>query len=55
VYGDESVPRLADALAGKKVVGATSGHWHTSVWTEAGELFSFGGGNSGRLTAVVLV
>jgi len=43
------VPRLVQALAGKKVVGATAGYSHTSVWTDEGELFTFGDGNFGRL------
>jgi len=38
----EYVPRLVEALAGKKVVGAAAGGHHTAVWTEAGELFTFG-------------
>jgi hypothetical protein len=39
------VPRLVEALAGKKVVGAAAGFEHTAVWTEAGELFTFGYGD----------
>jgi len=47
---DEPVPRLIEALAGKKVVGAAAGCVHTAVWTDAGELFTFGyGGGQGRL------
>ena len=34
---------------GKKVVGAAASNDHTAVWTEAGELFTFGSGLSGRL------
>jgi len=46
---DELVPKLVEALAGKKVVGASAGGKHTVVWTEAGELFTFGDGGQGRL------
>jgi len=49
--GEESelVPRLVEALSGKKVVGASGGRFHTAVWTETGELFTFGNGGNGRL------
>ena len=43
------VPRLVEALAGKKVIGAASGRDHTAVWTEAGESFTFGIGRFGQL------
>jgi len=46
---NEAVPRLVEALAGKKVVGAAAGTIHTAVWTEAGELFTFGKGAFGKL------
>jgi alpha-tubulin suppressor-like RCC1 family protein len=46
---DEFVPRLIEALAGKKVIGAASGYDHTAVWTEEGELFTFGIGRFGQL------
>jgi len=39
---NELVPRLVEALAGKTVIGAAVGENHTSVWTDAGELFTFG-------------
>ena len=39
---NEPVPRLVEALAGKKVVGAAAGCHHSAVWTESGELFIFG-------------
>ena len=42
---NELVPRLVEALVGKKVVGASAGTNHTAVWTEAGELFTFGYGS----------
>jgi RCC1 and BTB domain-containing protein len=50
-YKNEPVPRQVQALVGKTVVGAAAGgdHEHTSVWTEDGELFTFGLGNLGRL------
>jgi len=38
----EQVPRLVEELAGKKVIGATVGSQYTAVWTESGELFTFG-------------
>jgi len=44
----ELVPRLVEALVGKKVIGVSSG-LHTAVWTEAGELFTFGDGKLGAL------
>jgi len=46
---NERVPRLVQALAGKKVVGAAAGYNHTAVWTKGGELFTFGNGKQGRL------
>jgi len=45
----ELVPRLIEALVGKKVVGVAAGCIHTAVWTEAGELFTFGLGGTGQL------
>jgi len=45
----ESVPRLVEALAAKKVVGASAGGLHTAAWTDAGELFTFGNGHEGML------
>ena len=38
----ELVPRVVEALAGKKVVGAAAGVRHTVVWTEGGEVSTFG-------------
>jgi len=43
------VPRLVEALVGKKVVGAAAGEIHTAMWTEAGEIFTFGKGYSRSL------
>jgi len=40
----EFVPRLVEALVGKKVVGAAASADHTAVWTDAGEVFTFGRG-----------
>ena len=45
----ERVPRLIEALTGTKVIGAAAGASHAAFWTDAGELFTFGNGNSGRL------
>ena len=45
----ELVPRLVEALVGKKVVGAAVAYYHTVVWTEEGELFTFGHGGHGKL------
>ena len=39
---NELVPRLVEALSGKKVVGAAAGDSHTAVWTEEWELSTFG-------------
>ena len=49
VYQHESVPRLVEAFSGKKVVGAAAGQNHTAVWTDSGELFTFGDGLCGQL------
>ena len=40
--GTQTVPRIIQALVGKKVIGAAAGEYHTVVQTEAGELFAFG-------------
>ena len=45
----EHVPRMIEALSGKKVIGVAAGEQHTAVWTEIGELFAFGSGSNGRL------
>jgi len=45
----EPVPRLFEALAGKKVVGAAAGCYATAAWTDQGELFTFGMGSHGNL------
>jgi len=45
----EDVPRLVEALQGKKVVGASAGDCHTVAWTEEGELFTCGNGDCGQL------
>ena len=41
------VPRLVEALSGKKVVGAAAGDEHTALWTNEGELFTCGHGHLG--------
>ena len=46
---NECMPRLVEALVGRKVVGVSTGHVHTAAWTEAGELFTFGDGEYGQL------
>jgi len=44
------VPRLVEALVGKKAIGASTGYaQHTAAWTEEGELFTFGKGEHGQL------
>jgi alpha-tubulin suppressor-like RCC1 family protein len=48
-YQEERVPRLVEALVGKKVIGAAAGDNHTAVWTATGELFALGRGGSGHL------
>jgi alpha-tubulin suppressor-like RCC1 family protein len=47
--GVELVPRVVEALAGKKVVGVSAGTAHTVAWTEGGEVYTFGWGGEGRL------
>jgi len=36
-------------MAGTKVIGAAAGKLHTAVWTEKGELLTFGKGYSGQM------
>ena len=48
-HQNEHVPRLVKSLAGKKVIGAHAGYEHSAVWTEVGELFTFGNGGCGQL------
>jgi len=45
----ELIPRIIQAFTGKKVIGAAAGIKHTAVWTNAGELFTFGNGIYGQL------
>jgi len=44
----EPVPALVEALVEKKVIGATAGYWFQAVWTDAGELFTYGSGLLGH-------
>ena len=46
---NELVPRLVEALVGKKVIGVSAGQAHTAVWANAGEIFTFGSGDYGQL------
>ena len=43
------LPRLVEALVGKKMIGAAAGQHHTAVLTDDGEVFTFGNGESGKL------
>ena len=45
------MPRLVEALVGKKVIGASTGSHaaHTAVWTEEGDIYTFGDGGYGML------
>jgi alpha-tubulin suppressor-like RCC1 family protein len=45
--GIQLVPKLVEALVGKKVIGAAAGMAHTVVCTQAGELFTFGAKGGG--------
>ena len=45
---NELVPRLVEAFSGKQVIGAALAVT-TVVWTEAGELFTFGAGDFGQV------
>jgi alpha-tubulin suppressor-like RCC1 family protein len=40
--GDERVPRVGQALAGQRVVGAAAGASHTAMWTDEGRLYQVG-------------
>ena len=39
--------RIEGDLIGKKVIGASAGYLHSLVWTEDGDIYSFGNGSSG--------
>ena len=43
------MPRLVEALVGKKVIDVAAGEDHTAVLTEAGEAFTFGAGYNAKL------
>ena len=46
----ELVPRLVEGLVGKSVVGVATGNaFHSVVWTDEGEVYSFGKGAKGQL------
>jgi alpha-tubulin suppressor-like RCC1 family protein len=47
--GTEPISRMIKVLAGKKVIGTAAGAYHTAVWTDDGELFTFGSGHRGQL------
>ena len=42
---EERLPRAVEALVRKSMVGVSAGFSHTSVWTEHGELFTWGHGH----------
>ena len=44
----KSIPTLVEALAGKNVIGASAGNYHTAVWTDANEILTFGSGFDGE-------
>ena len=51
-HGDtdkQLLPKLIEAMGGKKVVQVSAGQWHSLVLTESGEVYSFGDGSDGRL------
>lgn len=51
-HGDNGwkyVPRVVEALRGKNIVQVTCGSYHTAAITDAGELYSWGGGMYGKL------
>jgi len=41
-HNSEAVPRLVQALVGRKAVAVAAGSWHTAVIVDEGELFTFG-------------
>ena len=45
----QNLPRLVEALVGKKVLGATLGRAHTAVWPDEGELCTCGSNSLGQL------
>jgi len=45
----KSAPRGWSAPAGKKVISVAAGKVHTAVWTDGGDLFTFGYGSFGVL------
>jgi alpha-tubulin suppressor-like RCC1 family protein len=50
-YDDHSVPRLVERMRGRKIAGLATGSTgiHSLVWTNDGQVFTFGAGRDGRL------
>ena len=51
-HGDnkrQTLPKLIEAMRGKKVVQVSAGTYHSLVLTESGEVYSFGDGLQGQL------
>ena len=46
---NENVPRLVEALEGKRVIQIACGSYHTVALTDAAELYTWGWGKNGRL------
>jgi alpha-tubulin suppressor-like RCC1 family protein len=50
-YADHYVPRLVEKMRGRKIAGLATGStgMHSLVWTNVGQVFTFGAGDDGRL------
>ena len=50
-HGDDAValPKVVEAMRGKRVVQVSAGDYHSLVLTESGEVYSFGYGYYGQL------
>ena len=46
--GTELMPRMIEVLTEMKAIGAAAGVLYTVVWTDDGELFTFGDGWAGK-------
>ena len=46
---DQTLPKLIEAMRGKRVVQVSAGDDHSLVLTESGEVYSFGDGSFGKL------